>query len=87
MNDYCTTCFEEVPEFEPHECSKLVAKLRSEIVCSKINLDAHNNLLKALHTANERIVEFEDIKKGHLKVQKDLKEENALLRERLRTKE
>ncbi len=73
--DYCNTCGEECYEFEVHECSALVKKLRSELVCKQIDYDAHQNLLKALHTANERIVEFEDIKKGHLKVQKDLREQ------------
>lgn len=38
-----------------------------------INKQAHDNAIRKLNEANERIVEFEDIKKSHLKVQEELK--------------
>lgn len=41
-------------------------------VIDQLNIDAHNNALRKLNEANARIVEFEDIKKGHLKVQEDM---------------
>lgn len=47
--------------------------LQSDLVVSNINLQAHNNLLRDLHTANERIVEFEGYKKQHLEYVKKLK--------------
>lgn len=47
----------------------------SKLITNQINIDAHNNLIRKLNEANARIVEFEDIKKGHLKVQEDLKKQ------------
>lgn len=39
----------------------------------KINQQAHLNCIEKLNQANERIVEFEDIKKEHVKYIKNLK--------------
>lgn len=43
----------------------------------KYNSIAHQNCITKLNRANERIVEFEDIKKGHLEYVKSLKQQLA----------
>lgn len=50
-------------------------------VIKSIDYDAHNNLLRKLAEANARIVEFEGIKKGHLKVQDDMQKRIDELKE------
>ena len=48
--------------------------MKEKLVEQQINADAWANLHRKLAEANERIVEFEDIKKGHLEYVKTLKE-------------
>ena len=73
-----------VPEIDTADAAiKLVkrnAELESQVVVDGINRDAHANLLRKLTEANDRIVEFEDIKRGHLEYVKQLKDKaHALL--------
>ena len=58
-------------ELEAHSAmaSQFIEKLQIE---NSINLQAFENLNRKLVEANERIVEFENIKKGHLEVQEKL---------------
>ncbi len=60
--------------FQPNYTSLLmtIESLKAQLIANQINMDAHNNAIRKLNEANTRIVEFEDIKKGHLKVQKDM---------------
>jgi hypothetical protein len=60
-----------------------IAEMQAELITKRIDYDAHQNLTRKLNEANSRIVEFEDIKKGHLKVQEDMQAENKKLREAL----
>jgi len=49
--------------------------VKQELVVKRIDYDALNNSNRKLAEANARIVEFEDIKRGHLKVQEKLQQE------------
>jgi hypothetical protein len=58
---------------------------------TQINLNSFNNLQRKLAEANERIVEFESIKAGHLQVQKyqdecllNYAKQNQILRDTLK---
>ncbi|HUM41574.1 MAG TPA: hypothetical protein PKI14_01335 [Fervidobacterium sp.] len=53
-------------------------------ITSVINEYAFANLQRKLNEANARIVEFEDIKAGHLKIQNELREKLDLCIEALK---
>ena len=78
---------EEALMNELSDCStddaKVVARWAREWLLGGYDKTAHQNCIDKLNRANERIVEFEDIKKGHLEYVEKLQAENARRREAL----
>ncbi len=50
---------------------------------NRINRHAHENCIRKLNRANDRIVEFEDIKKDHMVYVEKLRAENQRLKDAL----
>lgn len=60
-----------------------IEDLESELVIAKIDKQAIDNANRKLNEANSRIVEFDDIKKSHLKIQEQQNKEIEKLKKEL----
>lgn len=77
----CTDIYEEEAAMLVSELKSLQDEIERLKIENNLNRQAAENGSRRLSEANERIVEFEKIKAGHLEFQKSLREENESLKE------
>lgn len=70
----------EAPIYDIYVLESEIIKQKEENVCLKIDYQALENSNRRLNEANERIVEFESIKKSHIATIEKLKKSRDVLR-------